>query len=107
VLRASHSLGVGQQTAAFPDLPQGRATSRPVARLGAVAARGAGDRRCGRAAQVGVVGSGERSLAVDVVVALALLLMASGVVLIAVGFMLAGRQEEPSEGPGYRVNGAR
>jgi hypothetical protein len=42
---------------------------------------------------------------VNVVLVLALLLMASGVVLIAVGFVMGGRQEEPREGPGYRVNG--
>jgi hypothetical protein len=65
------------------------------------------DRSRNPAAGVAVVSSGERDMAVDVVLALVLLLMASGVVLIAVGFVMGGRQEEPREGPGYRVNGAR
>ena len=46
-------------------------------------------------------------MAVDIVLALALLLMASGVILIAVGFVMGAPQEEPCEGPGCRVNGAR
>jgi hypothetical protein len=46
-------------------------------------------------------------MAVDVLLVLALVLMASGAVLIAVGFVMGCRQEEPSESPGYRVNGTR
>ena len=44
---------------------------------------------------------------VDIVLVLALLLMASGIVLIAIGFLMGGRREEPGKEPGYRVNGAR
>jgi hypothetical protein len=46
-------------------------------------------------------------MAVDALSILALVLMAAGAVLVVVGFVMGGRQERPSEGPRYRVNGTR
>jgi hypothetical protein len=45
----------------------------------------------------------------DVLSVLALVLMASGAVLITIGTVMGGRREEPSKGPGpgYRINGSR
>ena len=44
---------------------------------------------------------------VDILSVLALVLMASGAILVVVGFVMGERQEKPSKGPGYRVNGTR
>ena len=44
-------------------------------------------------------------MAVDILLVLALVLMASGAVLVVVSFVMGECQEKPSKGPGYRVNG--
>jgi hypothetical protein len=46
-------------------------------------------------------------MVVDVPLALALVLIASGAALVAVGFVMGERQQGSSEGSGYRVNGTR